>query len=104
MCACICHVVCTYGCTCTKQVIVKIGTNSLVSVSLFYLTLKERERKFLQLNYMPLLIYMHPGENVGKNTRTICENYALFSRAISSDCAHFLPFAAYSRVYRERGP
>ena len=34
----------------------------------------------------------NPGENVGENMRIICENYTLFSRAISSDRAHFSPF------------
>ena len=43
------------------------------------------------------------GENVGENTRTICENYALFSRAISSDRAHFSPFRRlFSRISRAR--
>ena len=45
----------------------------------------------------------NPGENVGENTRTICENYALFSRAISSDRAHFSPFRRlFSRISRAR--
>ena len=45
----------------------------------------------------------YPGENVGENTRIICENYALFSRAISSDRAHFSPFRRlFSRISRAR--
>ena len=47
--------------------------------------------------------HVYPDENVGENTRTICENYALFSRAISSDRAHFSPFRRlFSRISRAR--
>ena len=49
------------------------------------------------------VVCLIPGENVGENTRTICENYALFSRAISSDRAHFSPFRRlFSRISRAR--
>ena len=50
-----------------------------------------------------VLASISPGENVGENTRTICENYVLFSHAISSNRGHFSPFRRlYSRISRAR--